>query len=662
MVVTKKDKKLIIFILSTLIALWFAYIIASAIYTRINFSSSNIKSLTSNNLTWLNSSRSVNKGDLKGRVILLDFWTYACVNCLHVVPEVKKLENEFGDRLTVIGVHSGKFSNEKDNDSIKKAIIKNNIDHLVVNDPDFKVWNSFKVKSWPTLMLLDPSGNIVKKYEGEILAAKVRHDVKKTIEKFKYQLSSSELPIALEKNKSSDYVLKFPAKIKLVQDFSYKSIGRTNALFIANTGKNKITITNLNGNTLLEIGSGDIGFDDGNFTTATFNAPRGLLFKDNALYVADTGNHALRKINFINGTVSTIAGTGKRGEILTSEKSAKTTDLASPWDLALFPNADNIIIANAGTHQLLKHNISSATIRPFAGNGNEELTDGVYPNNSLAQPSGLSVSGGQLYFVDSETSSLRVAGSDGRIKTLIGKGLFDFGKKDGKKEDALMQHPEGLIATDKEIYIADTHNHLIRKYIIKTGELSTYSGNERGDGLGGRKSLNYDEPEAITFFSDRFYISDSNNNRIIELTKNSGNSKILDVIPQQKLPADNLLEYLPNLEKLPTKKVKSTGNVIINFNLKQGWVVNKSAPSFFNLVEVKNKKEANLIASFNDSMIRSGSIKLPDISIKNTYYLQGTVYYCEDKENALCLVKSFEQKLIPSVVGEGKIKINFTYK
>ncbi|MES2676689.1 MAG: thioredoxin-like domain-containing protein [Pseudomonadota bacterium] len=662
MVITKKDKKLILLILSSIIVFWFVCLALSSLYTKITFHHSKITSLTNHDASWLNSARKIKSSDLENRVILLDFWTYACVNCLHIMPEIKKLEAEFGDRLTVIGVHSGKFSNEKDNDSIKKAILKYDISHLVVNDADFKIWNNFAVAAWPTLILLDPKGNVVKKYQGEITSSSIHDDIKNLIGKYKYQLSNSKLPIVLEKNKTVDYVLKFPTKIKFARDFSYKNINKTNALIIANTGKNNILVTSLSGETLLEIGSGNIGFEDGNINNATFNAPRGLLFKDNILYIADTGNHALRQINFKNGEVKTIAGSGIRGDVIHNENKATDISLASPWDLEFFPDKNNIIIANAGTHQLLKYNISKQTISPFAGNGVEDLVDGKYPQNSLAQPSGLSAASGKLYFVDSESSSLRVIEKNGEVKTLIGKGLFEFGHQNGNIKEALLQHPTGLTADDKTIYIADTLNHIIRKYNLKTKEISDYSGNVRGDGIGSKKNISYNEPEAIISILDKFYIADTNNNRIIELGANSGNSKLLDILPKLKMPTEGLLEYLPNLETITTKSVKSNGEVALIFNMKAGWKINESAPSFFNLIEIKNKKEANLIASFDGSMIKSGSVKLPKLSGKYKYYLQGTVYYCEEKENALCLVKSYEQKLEPKKSGDSKIQIEFIYQ
>ncbi|MFT6106414.1 MAG: thiol-disulfide isomerase/thioredoxin [Rickettsiales bacterium] len=579
-----------------------------------------------------------------------------------MIPEIKNLEMEFDNKLTVIGVHSGKFDNEKETSSIRKAVLKYDITHPVVNDADFKIWDGFKVSSWPTIVLIDPEGRVVKKYEGEVSSSVIRKDVKNLIKKYKYQLNSAGLPIVLEKNKIVDNVLNFPAKITLAKGFSYKNISKTNALVIANTGKHNIILTSFNGKTLLEIGSGDSGFEDGDFDNSSFNSPRGLIFEKNILYVADTGNHALRKIDFGTGKVTTIIGSGRRGKIIGVKNKIKDISLASPWDLEFFPDKNNIIIANAGTHQLLKYNISKKTISPFVGNGKEDLIDGKYPKNSLAQPSGISAHGEKLYFVDSESSALRMVDKSGKLTTLIGRGLFDFGYKNGDSKKALMQHPVGLVAVDSGIYIADTHNHVIRKYNFKTKQIYDYSGGLKGSGVGNREETRYDEPEDIIAVKGNFYVADTNNNRIVELGLNGSVSRLIDIVPQIKMPTEGLLEYLPNLTTISSQNVKENSEVTLVFDMKKGWKVNQSAPSFFNLVEIKDNKDAHLIASFSDSIISSGSVKLPKMSSENEYYIQGTVYYCEDKKESLCLIKSFEQRLEPTPFGDDKIKIIFNYQ
>ncbi len=324
------------------------------------------------------------------------------------------------------------------------------IEHPVINDSDFAVWKSFGVRAWPTFILISPDGRIVQVYSGEGNRGAAEEDIEKLLEKYKGKINESPLPIALEKNKQPNTVLKFPGKITILDGYFS---GRPDPIAISDSGHNRILIASSDSGEVMErIGSGEEGLRDGDFSGAQFRRPQGVLYQQNPgglgaggiLYIADTENHALRKIDLKAKTVTTVAGTGTQGDARPlKDAPAKTTALASPWDLAFYPDNDHIAIAMAGTHQLWSYDINKQTLTTIAGNGNESIDDGAYPNNSLSQPSGLSAYGGKLYFVDSETSSLRVY--DGReIHTLIGTGLFDFGYKEGKQGAALMQHPLGV--------------------------------------------------------------------------------------------------------------------------------------------------------------------------------------------------------------------------
>ena len=661
---TKKDKSLILFILSATIIIWFSFSLLSSLVSKTFFYNSNsYKLITDNgeNPEWLNVSEPLKASNLEDRVILLDFWTYACVNCMHMIPEIKKLEEEFGSKLTVIGVHSGKFDNEKNVEGIRNAIVKYDISHPVVNDSKFNIWNNFKVKSWPTLILIGPNGQIKGTYVGEGTSQQIREDVTKLVKKYRYSLNRDPLPIVPEKNKIVGHVLSFPSKLEYVKDFESKGIAKTPAILISNSGKNTIIVSSLSGDILLEIGSGKKGLTDGTIGSASFNNPHGLLYKNSVIYVADTGNHALRKIDLKKNEVSTIAGSGARGQILLESKTAKESDLASPWDLEFFPDKNNIIIANSGTHQLLKYDITKEAISPFAGNGVEGIIDGSYPKNNLAQPSAINIFSEKLYFIDSETSSLRVADKNGLVKTLIGSDLFKFGHKNGPAKEALMQHPVGLAVDDTGIYIADTHNSIIRKYDVSQATISDYSGSgKKNSDIGSNlKNVSYNEPEDIVAVLDKFYIADTNNNRILVINRNSGDVSVLDVMPPLKLQKQGMLEYLPNLNNLPDKTVKSDVNISLLMRLPDGWKINEEGPSFINLLEI-SKNEAILIASYDWNSVKTGEIKLPKLDDGKNYYLQGTIYYCQNKRGSICLINSYGQKLIvKKSVSDDQIKIEF---
>lgn len=641
-----KDKSLLLFIAAILIVLWGIFSLFSYLFFKATFHTSDVKKIiVQENDQWFNVSRPLELSDLKDRIILLDFWTYACVNCTQTIPEIKKLEKEFGSKITVIGVHSGKFDNEKDFASIKKAILKHDITHPVINDSQLRVWNNFQVTAWPTFILINPHGNVVKTYVGENEAEKIKGDVKKLISKFKYQINRDPLPIVFEKFGMIGNVLDFPTKLQYAADFSYKS-RHVPAIFIANSGQNNIVVSSLTGDIITKIGSTKEGFEDGSFDVASFREPQGLLYSDGKLYVADKGNHALRVVDFKEGKVSTLIGSGQKGEGV--EKSefieAKNFDLASPTDIEFFPDKNNIAIANSGTHQILSYNIQKQMISILAGNGSEGIDDGKYPENSLAQTSDMSAYGRKLYFVDSESSSLRVLDENGDVKTLIGKGLFEFGQANGDKSKALMQHPLGLVVDDTGAYISDSFNHVIRKYDFASKQIRNLIGaGKRGANVGG--NTQFDEPEGIVTVLDRFYVADSNNNRILIVGRGTLNSELLDIMPPLKLPKEGFLQYLPNLQKSADAKVKTDSEIAIKINVKEGWKINETGPSFINLLEMVKDTKANMVTSFDWHSIKAKEMKLPKLESGKDYLLQGTIYYCEDKKNSLCYIKSYEQKV-----------------
>lgn len=643
---TKKDKSLILFIIAILVMIWGIYSFFSYLFFAATFSSSDVNKLVKEKSHWFNLSRPLEITDLKNRIILLDFWTYACVNCIQSLPEIKKLEEEFGNKLTVIGVHSGKFSNEKDSSAIKKAILRHDITHPVINDADFAIWKGFEVNSWPSFVLLNPNGYIVKKYIGEDGAKKIRTDVKKLISKFKYQINRDPLPTALEKYGLIGNVLNFPTKLEYSSNFPYKS-RQIPVVFIANSGQHNIIISSLNGEIIAKIGSEKAGLVDGSFDSAAFNAPHGLLYLEGKLYVADTDNHALRLVDFKTGQVISLVGSGRRGEVLKEQIEAKDFDLASPTDLKFFPDKNHIAIANSGTHQILSYDLKNQTISVLAGNGLEGIEDGKYPVNSLAQTAAMSVYDGKLYFIDSETSSLRFIDKSGNVETLIGKGLFDFGYKNGNKSEALMQHPLGLLVDDTAAYIVDSFNHKIRKYDFSTRQIQDFAGSKkRGENLGSPNVTEFNEPEGIIAVLNSFYVADTNNNRIIAIDRGNRNSELFDVRPPLKLPKEGFLQYLPNLQERETVMVKSNSEIALKINMVKGWKINELGPSFINLLEIVEENQANLVKSFDWHSIKSQKITLPKLNADKNYVLQGVIYYCKDKKNALCYIKSYEQKIV----------------
>jgi thiol-disulfide isomerase/thioredoxin len=481
-------------------------------------------------LEWLNTGRPLTKAELKGKFVLLDFWTYCCINCMHILPELKKLEEKYGDDLVVIGVHSAKFDGEKESDSIRKAILRHEIAHPVINDAEHEIWNTFDVSSWPTIVLIDPEGKYCARNSGEFKAEDVMPVMDKAFDYYRKKGLITKGPIKIELEKLPSTPLKFPGKV-LADEKSQR-------LFIADSNHNRIVIASLDGKLQEIIGGGAMGKADGDFKTATFNHPQGLALKGDMLYVADNENHMLRKVDLKDEKVTTLSGDGeqapgpRRGW---SEGKPKQIQLNSPWDLWIHGN--DLFIAMAGPHQIWKMKLDESYIGPYAGNGREDIVDGaLLPDepyrpgfSSFAQPSGLSSDGKSLFVADSEGSSVRAVPIDGKgkeVTTVLGTSelpggrLFHFGDADGPKETAQLQHCLAVAYHQGLIYVADTYNNKIKAVDAKTGDTVTIAGS--GEAKLSDDKPAFDQPAGLSIAGGILYVADTNNHaiRVIDLKTN----------------------------------------------------------------------------------------------------------------------------------------------
>ncbi|MEW6057770.1 MAG: thioredoxin-like domain-containing protein [Bdellovibrionota bacterium] len=604
--------------------------------------------------TWLNTSRALKAEDLAGRILLVDFWTFCCINCIHVIPDLKKLEAEFKDDLTVIGVHSAKFDNEKDTQSIRSAILRYEIEHAVVNDANFKIWQSFGVRAWPTLVLINPDGQIEKAFSGEGHLEALRKEITKLRIRYEGKLNQAKLPYRLESAKLPQSLLRFPSKLAYAED--------QGLLFISDSNNNRIVALRLKGDAEAEaaflVGDGKMGRLDGDFGQARFDHPQGILYRKGLLYVADTENHLLRLVDLKTRKVSTLAGTGKQGFDRSVENlSALKTPLSSPWDLTVF-GQDEILIAMAGTHQLWVYNTTKQTVRVVAGNGRESIDDGAYPENSLSQPSGVSAHEGRVYFVDSETSSLRVL-EKGKVTTLLGTGLFDFGFKDGKQGEALLQHPLGLTAGADAVFIADSYNHAVRRYDVLARKIVTVTGtNVSGYRDGSLKEARFHEPAGLVLVGSKLYVADTNNHLIRVVDPLKGHVRTLEIhFEATKSERPELSKFLPHLKPSQEQlKVQAKAQVKVKLVFQGQKKLNDKAPSWLALFEKTAEGKFQHIKSYRrDDFKNKNTVELPALKPSLQYRLQGTFYYCEPGRESLCFIQSHDQLFAPANQGSSEI-------
>lgn len=481
---------------------------------------------------WINSPRPLDWADLRGKFVLLDFWTFGCINCMHMIPQLKKLEAAYPRQLVVVGVHSAKFESERDLDNLKEAVARYGLHHPVLNDTDFVLWKRFGVRAWPTLVLVDPEGYAVWARSGETDFEDLDRLIRRALPYYRNKGLLAEQPFAAAPAAPAATPLRFPGKL-LADEAAAR-------LFIADTGHHRIIATRLDGTLLSVIGAGTPGRDDGPFAAARFHFPQGMALAGDVLYVADTGNHLIRRVDLAAGRVTTIAGTGQQGRQRLGLRPlrASTTALSSPW--ALWLHDRWLYVAMAGVHQIWRLDPARGTIEAFAGDGREEIIDGplrppaapglagpagVVPGGSFAQPSGLASDGEWLYVADSEGSSIRAVSLDpaGEVRTLVGTAhlpaarLFTFGDVDGRGREVRLQHPLGIAWREGRLYVADTYNNKIKQLDPETGECRAIAGT--GEPGQTDQPARFNEPAGLAVAGGKLYVADTNNHliRVIDL-------------------------------------------------------------------------------------------------------------------------------------------------
>jgi thiol-disulfide isomerase/thioredoxin/sugar lactone lactonase YvrE len=463
-------------------------------------------------LAWLNTPKPLSLADVKGKLVILDFWTFCCINCMHILPTLRKIEEAFSKEVMVIGVHSPKFAAEKNIENLRQSIARYDIRHPVIHDPDFVLWGQYDVHAWPTLVFIDPNGRVIGKSSGEPEPLHLLNAVRDAVDQYDDNGTLDPRPFTWSAPTAASTPLSFPGKIKPLP-------GNTKQWIVADSGHHQIVVLEDDGREIRRYGSGQKNFVDGAGNIACFNNPQGLIANEDAIFVADTGNHALRRIDRATGMVTTLAGTGERGYLLQNKfEAARGRALASPWDLEIKHHI--LFFANAGTHQIGGLDLNENVVRVIAGGGGEGLRDGALLMAEMAQPSGLAFDStkNKLYIADSETSALRVIHmAESRMETLIGAGLFDFGDRDGRFADARLQHALGVcLADDSLLFVADSYNNAIRRVDLP-GKLVSHA-EESGWTCEDPVCLPFAEPAGIWADTpQRLLVSDTNNHRIVEV-------------------------------------------------------------------------------------------------------------------------------------------------
>ncbi len=612
---------------------------------------------------WLNTSHPIDMKDLKGKIVILDFWTYCCINCMHVLPDLKFLEEKYPKQVVVIGVHSGKFDNEKDSQNIRDAIMRYDIQHPVVNDSEMIIWRKFGTRAWPTLAIVDPEGRFAGSQSGEGQRELFDAIIGQLIKYHRWKGTLDETPLVFESEagKVQPTALRYPGKV-LADDASQR-------VFITDSNHNRIVVAGAKGELLHTIGTGRSGRTDGAFDVAEFNHPQGTVLVGNTLYVADTENHMLRVVDLEAKTVSTLAGTGRQGSLGFLSGNLLESPLNSPWSLAYIDGT--LYLAMAGPHQIWSHKLGTQTINVYAGSGREDVVNGPLATAAFAQPSELvaDADGKFLYIVDSEGSSIRKVPTDptGRVTTVAGtselprgQSLFAFGKKDGIGKQARFQHPLGIAVFGDSLFVADSYNHSLRKIELASAKVSTFA----GDGVAGNalEPLQLSEPGGLSVSGSSLYIADTNNHRIVVLDLNTKQARVFDVAGLTPPNPPTVVSERDTSDAINAEsKSFASGeklSVTVTLAVPDGYKLNDLAPVTWEIftdgeqpifpTETLSQRHEAIVADGNATF----NLPMTGEAGSATVYIRVSYGYCGTKENALCRLATATWRVPVSVAAD----------
>ncbi len=468
-------------------------------------------------LGWLNIDRPLRlDGELRGQVVLVDFWTYCCINCMHILPDLAYLEHKYAaEPVMFIGVHSAKFANEASRETIRAAIQRYEIKHPVVIDDQMKIWRSYAARSWPTVVIIDARGYEVGRVAGEGNREIIDQTISQALQQGRTSGALAKEPLTIRRDASVRAAtgLSFPGKVF--------ADAETSRLFIADSNHNRIVIAELpdergHARLIKTVGSGEVGMADGPADRASFNHPQGLCSGQGNLYVCDTENHLIRQVDLETFEVTTIVGTGKMTYDFAGGGMGIQQGINSPWDVVR--EGSTLYVAMAGQHQIWRIDLPVGFARAFAGTGRENLVDGPTETSAFAQSSGICVMGGKLYIADSEVSAIRcIDMATERVSTILGEGLFTFGDEDGVHPKAKLQHPLGVAAWGMALFVADTYNHKIKMVDPGARSVRTILGSGRAETVTAGGGPAFFEPGGLCVAGDEMFIADTNNHRIVRI-------------------------------------------------------------------------------------------------------------------------------------------------
>ncbi|HET9031351.1 MAG TPA: thioredoxin-like domain-containing protein [Dokdonella sp.] len=452
-------------------------------------------------LDWVNVPEAPTLADLRGRVVLLWFWSYDNVHCWNLLPDLAWLESRFNDGLTIFGIHCPKYPHQRDSEKVLKAVNRLGIRHPVASDANLDLWQQYDVDAWPSAVLIDAEGLVAAVIPGEGR----RQDLDEKISQLLDEAAERDLreyeAASVASRPEPAMPLRFPGKL----------LATDSRLYVSDSGHHRVLECNHDGRIMRQFGSGDRGYWDGRNEECGLADPQGLAIRDEFLYIADRGNHAVRRVRLESGEMETVLGNGEQGRVRPHNAEAVSTPIGSPSDLAIV--ADKIYVVSSSQNQIWELDLARDTVDVFAGNGKLALQDGLSLDSSFAQPSGITTSGLQLLIADAASSSIRLVRLiDGRVSTLVGSGLYEHGDVPGTRDTARLQNPLDVAMDPRGIaFIADSYNGKIKALSLKSGAVRALN-------------VNHEllEPGGLSIAAGALWIANTNAHEVVRIDLSSG--------------------------------------------------------------------------------------------------------------------------------------------
>lgn len=459
-------------------------------------------------LAWVNRRAPLRLAELRGHVVLLVFWNATSTSCANLLDDLHRLEKKYPGAFLLVGVHTPRYVSQQADPAVLKAVQRCRLRAPVANDGEWLAWQQYGIHAWPTTLVLDASGCVAARFVGEGCGDEIEESVVRLQEGLPPAHTRVTPDLLDNVRVASASALAFPAY----------ALATDTRLYVCDSGHHRVLECNHDGRVLRQFGSGTPGNWDGQTAACGLQSPQGLALHDGTLYVADTGNHCVRRIRLESGEVDTVLGTGRPayGDV---EAQGPGLKVAVNAPRAIAADGEILYVAAAGQHQILRVDLREQQVTTLAGDGRCAVRDGIGGQASFAQPGALAVMPGQMLIADSGGNAIRrLRFADLALTTLAGGSAWQSGCADGIGQHARLAWPAGIAVANDRVYVADTCNDRLCTLDPYTGDLRTL-----------RLDSVLHEPQGLSFAAGALWVAARNDHAIVRIDPARGSCERIAV-------------------------------------------------------------------------------------------------------------------------------------